>query len=697
MDSLKCLKRRQTFNFQALNPIRIRGENSPHIPMKKLYVFTSAMRTCISGRARFAPSIWTIALALACQLHSQDASAVACSAGNASVVNSAYLALYKVYAFPVGVAGRNWKITAAKLRVTSGNTILKSYSVGVVKMTTQPLAVTSILGQKACSVNTNIGSATVTCTFDSPIYVNLYNSKTETIGIQVTTDTAGFIRYSVATYADVVSSNPGSYVATMVATPDLANTAAADQLYPEITIDYEPVFLNVPTNAAPQLRHTNTTNNVAFAAGATKGTIEATACHATTSNTDSLTFDPSKKALSRIGSNLSAPASLFNAANGNATKHDHRRAIWKNPRGLKYYYAIIQDGTNGLVLYKSATGSSWSSVATLTADLNHYADVFTYEDAGNSQLIAYAVYSYKDPSATENIYYQRMLIADNASDPACNGTTCSTSTKQDTGKNGGRATISRDRNGYAHIFQVGDGNANAGTIVSLFASTTNTPGDTPTWTANTTVLNSGNTANDWTTQFVPFSSGSHILGLTYLGRPGSPQNLMARNVTSFDGSSYTLASAAVTLNADVGGTAYRPVSTVVDSSGYGHMLIKNGVDDRLDYYKSSNANDFLTWSTVKSLEVTAPTSVAISIDRSRSPNRLYAFYHMGTEAQTYYKYIDVNSATNLWSSANVLVDSLGAHVDFLNVGRELVNGTIPFMYTKQTSTYSVRFVDFTPP
>ena len=53
---------------------------------------------------------------------------------------------------------------------------------------------------------------------------------------------------------------------------------------------------------------------------------------------------------------------------GRATRIETQRAIWKNPRGSGYYYAIIQGGASGLLLYKSLRGCTWSLVSTLSTD-----------------------------------------------------------------------------------------------------------------------------------------------------------------------------------------------------------------------------------------------------------------------------------------------------------------------------------------
>jgi hypothetical protein len=99
-------------------------------------------------------------------------------------------------------------------------------------------------------------------------------------------------------------------------------------------------------------------------------------------------------------------------------------------------------------------------------------------------------------------------------------------------------------------------------------------------------------------------------------------------------------------------------------------------------------------STVETVDSTAPESVAMSIDKTTTPNKLYLFYAKGSTSLIYWRSRAVNAS--VWSAENSFDDGQGAALDWIQVIRVLTDGLIPIMYTKQTSQYTVHFNGFAP-
>ena len=375
------------------------------------------------------------------------------------------------------------------------------------------------------------------------------------------------------------------------------------------------------------------------------------------------------------------PSTIITASVGTATRIETQRAIWKNPRGLGYYYAIIQNGTNGLHLYKSLGGSTWSPVSTLSTDTSMSASAYPYDDG--TRLIVYVTYSDGGAwSSNRPVYYRRLVIQDDASDPAIGA-------QQDTGKRGVHAVIARDRNGYVHIVMWGDGTNRD--RITIFGTTTTNPSDAPNW-SNTQIAIShgGSTATDDSAQIVVFDSGN-VLGIIANRRLASFNNIDGIDGVSFSGSAYVMGT---DTTIDTASNSYHPFNAVVDSNGVVHLAVHNARAGSvgLRYFKASASNTVQSWNTVETVDSTAPESVAMSIDKTTTPNKLYLFYAKGSTSLIYWRSRAVNAS--MWSTENSFDDGQGAALDWIQVINVLSNGLIPVMYTKQTSPYTVRFNGF---
>jgi hypothetical protein len=289
-------------------------------------------------------------------------------------------------------------------------------------------------------------------------------------------------------------------------------------------------------------------------------------------------------------------------------------------------------------------------------------------------------------SSNRPVYYRRLVIQDNTSDPTIGA-------QQDTGKKGVHAVIARDRNGYVHIVMWGDGTFRD--RITIFGTTTTNPSDTPSW-SNTQIAigHGGSTATDDSAQIVVFDSGN-ILGIIANRRSSTPNNIDGIDVVSFNGSTYVMGTD-TTIDTGTGSTGYHPFNAVVDSNGVVHLAVHNTGTGNvgLRYFKASASNTVQSWNTVEIVDPTAPDSVAMSIDRTTTPNKLYLFYAKGSTSLIYWRSRAVNESA--WSTENNFDDGQGAALDWIQVNAVITGGVIPVMYTKQTSPFTVRFNGFAP-
>jgi len=108
------------------------------------------------------------------------------------------------------------------------------------------------------------------------------------------------------------------------------------------------------------------------------------------------------------------PVSVVDSNEEWATLTNTQRKVFRNPRGLKYYYVFCATDT-GLKLFKSADGVSWSLVSTINPTLDLCCDCNLYDDG--TQLIAYLTYGSSQLWLENPIFYRRLIIPDDQSDP----------------------------------------------------------------------------------------------------------------------------------------------------------------------------------------------------------------------------------------------------------------------------------------
>jgi parallel beta-helix repeat protein len=388
--------------------------------------------------------------------------------------------------------------------------------------------------------------------------------------------------------------------------------------------------------------------------------------------------------------------SIAKGSAGTATQLEPQRAIWQNPRGQKAFYAIVQGGTSptapGLGLYKSADGSSWTLVQQLAGTGTGYsatysASAYPYDDG--TQLVVYVCYAegggIPAGGTSKAVYYRRLLIPDDTDAPTVGA-------EQNTGKVGAHCNIARDRNGYVHILKWGSSSSNA--LVQIYGTTTTNSGDNPTWSADATVTShGGSTAVDDTSAIAVFGGTTgNILGIVGQKRVSSENSLYGVNIASFNGATYSTGSGVIVESAN---GVYHPLDVVVDSNDVAYLVFHDARGGGLTGFRytfATAARTVESWNTVTNVDSTAPDSASLSIDKSVTPNVLYAFYQKGTSDTVFWRSKAVDAAS--WSSENSIIDGSGEDLDWIQSGRELQQCVTPLMYTTQTNFYA-RFVKFT--
>ncbi|MFQ6130376.1 MAG: hypothetical protein ACE5OT_06230, partial [Candidatus Hadarchaeaceae archaeon] len=298
------------------------------------------------------------------------------------------------------------------------------------------------------------------------------------------------------------------------------------------------------------------------------------------------------------------PSTVYDGTTSNLTAYETGRRVFKNPRGLSYYYTFYFD-SDGYVKYAySSDGTSWTSgnaASATTLSANHW-DIDIVGDPTNNQLIVYLLHY-----GNARVRYRRGVIADS-------GYAISWGTESQLGgwsKNPLNIVVKVDNGGYLW-FAWHKTNA-AGNIA---VSATSLPGDAPSF---------GRAAYETTTTttyptIVP--TGSQTVDLIW-----------QFGTTRLSGAGFT-----VSAGVPVKGTQYDLTKTLTN-----HHLsaVRSGTTTHVLYTDSNNLkhNTFVAgtgWGTETTVKAaTTVDSMSLALDATSSPNNLFAFYQYGTLGDVY--------------------------------------------------------------
>ncbi len=658
--------------------------------------------------SKYCHQLYRLVLFCLVLLFSNTSYPLSCSTGNTDTTNGSFLTLGNVYAYSLPFTGGSWKINSVAIRVnqaTAPTGANANIVVAVVKINMSDGSVASYYTcsniQSGCSdtsiaqctthgVNGTSGTySTVTCTFASPVIVNLGKSSLYKVGIQVNTDTASILPYSTNSLYGVVTAVE-AYSTNMTS---LATTASTK--VPEISINYEPLGLAAPNSSTPHLLTTNVaTTAVAQTRGGSNLSTAAIACHSGFSNADQVYFDHTDRAMKRYGNTFIPNTTIATGTDTTATYNEQKRLIWQNPRSTskKYYYAALYKTGSGPHIYYG-DGTTWTEYVTLGATTAEKVAMYGYDD-GN-QYILYVFHLGTWVSNSSVGYFRRFLIQDSDTAPSTD------SGDKQFDLNGGNKGIGnfpfifRDRNGYLHVFVMGSTSFRDHQY--LWGSSTvdsGTTGWNPTW-ENQTVMRShaGSSVLDDSGTLFSFNS-TNLFGAIFMSKAGGTNPIWSQTIQSYThAGGYSLVTGPETIIA--GTSASHPFSVAVDTSDITHIAYEaTGL-----YYKSAKAAGIVTdttngaFNSPITIDSSTPTTVALSIDKTVSPNRIYVFYHVGTDSYLRWRYMDVGGSA--FSAVSFFKDSGSHNIDYFQSAINLAFGAIPIIYTDQTN-YGVNFTLFSP-
>lgn len=629
-----------------------------------------------------------------------------CLAGDISEISS-NLDNDKTYLHPISFPGQNWLISGIRVRHKrcSGCTGYH-YQAGIVKVNTSDnLPSTSVLAScPEVAGLTGSGFVSTDCTLTGGDYtLKLNNTVDEKVGIVIQTDNSSFVR-------NVDNSNESAEM--MVHTyaedswPDWSSPATGSQRLASVQIIYKPIGLSVPSDTMGAYNWNIPAKILSAQPGGSSGAVNGlmetfdAECFSSFSNPNSLYYDfsqspPTLKRMRSafVGAAATPPATAVAptaiSSAGVSIGHETSQQTFKNPRGQKYNYLVYKTSTNAY-LYKSADAKTWSSSVTLSTRSNQSNSVWIEEDASNSRLKVHFVTGDSTCGTTDaastcpnKIYYCLLTIADDASDPTedCTTDIGSGGNEDDTGYYGANPNVAVDSNGYVHIGIWGNGVSSISRRVSIFGSTTTSPGSNPTWSA-VSVLDDhsadGN-ADQNEVRILPFTNGTMgVIGRSYRDRFGI-------NISSYNGTSYSTGT--FTSIANNNNSSWQALTATVDSDDYIHFAYKRQSNNDLEYARASNVRDAENWPALSVLSDNIETAT-ISSDPS---GKVYVFYTEAISGETQtVKWRVKNNADASWSEYMYFVDP-DADVDMINTYPYSLGGVIPLVYLQGTTIKSAFF------
>jgi len=382
-----------------------------------------------------------------------------------------------------------------------------------------------------------------------------------------------------------------------------------------------------------------------------------------------------------------------------AFSQQHR--LFRNPRGQKYYYCLVTI-TDGLFLYKSAdaVSTNWSPcTSNLRTSASLVASAEIYDDG--SQLVIYVAYAvYRVGSVSSPLFYRCMTIADAATDPSVG----SEQTVITPSLGAGAPVIKRDRNGYVHIaYMVGKSYSGyTQAEPRIIATTTINPGDAPSWGSEASI-DTHPDISYWSrnARITPaiFGGSGDIGGVVYASRyTDGTIILKARDVVSWNGSSYSLGTVTTIMSSQVSADTDCDVSfrCVVDDNNIAHLLTESSeVSNQLKSMKASAASTVESWNTpvvVTSAAQSRGRKLCLTVDKAPATDRLYAFYSDdGAPNYNLLRWKTSPVDTISWGSENTYSDDTVALLDE-NSYYQAIESEILITYIRNVSpNYFVRF------
>ena len=409
------------------------------------------------------------------------------------------------------------------------------------------------------------------------------------------------------------------------------------------------------------------------------------------------------------------PSTIVVGGVATATCCVQQSRVFRNPRGLKYYYAVTTT-TTGIHLHKSQNGTTWTFVVSFrTVDESVYAPnligSFELYDDG-SRLIVYLTYGQGSWVITpiDSIYYRRLVVEDDASDPIVGAEQVAVASDINC-----CPVIRIDRNGYVIISFLRERSVTIkGTDYLkeetwLVGTTTTYPGDSPSWC--TPVRVEAHPDIESTTRWARcsltvFGGTGDIGGVVYaideLVDAVIYGRLKGCDIVSFNGTSFSLGTPTIIdtipLQSYIDGVwldLYEGFKVEPDSDNYAHVIYRTTVtNERLRHRKANASNTVESWQAYTIVDNSDNEvfcmGLVLAIDKSVTPNDLYAFYIFRTYENTRVRWRKTPVDTISWSDETTISDDTNRIVDIGAWYRE-AESALHIIYRYYDTPYTTRY------
>jgi len=377
------------------------------------------------------------------------------------------------------------------------------------------------------------------------------------------------------------------------------------------------------------------------------------------------------------------PSTVTAVPRMNALVTQGQRKVFKNPRGLEYYYVLsykLDAGNYYIRLFKSSDGTSWGSAGNIVnlggSDTLESMSLTIVEDAGNSRLLIYTVYALTNGSLVVRCH----PIADGSSDL---GAELWNNTLQAIECSRPVIEIGR-RGGREYLWVVYQWHYRSKGVdyydIKAQCTTSTMPTSAPTWSAQETVFTATSGYAIPSTTIAPLSATHDMLIVWAVSVPAG-KTVFGKEY-SWNGAAFSSGTSDSFIN-----TWSTPVSAVVDSANVGHIMFRRYIAPTI-YLKAVKWTVGSGFSSETIIYTADLPDYSLSIDLTSSPDKLYAFYYRAA-GKLHYKTSPVDTVS--WSAETEIADDTEQILQFSSYYKDWGgDGEVAVMYT-QRFALNVRF------
>lgn len=347
-------------------------------------------------------------------------------------------------------------------------------------------------------------------------------------------------------------------------------------------------------------------------------------------------------------------SSIVNTSTFMYLTQGHNRTTFRNPRGLKRYYAVYYSSVSGLVYEWSTDGVNWGNspvvVSNLDAGFASF-DVKIYDDGSQLEVrfvwhesdTVYYKYGYIDDSDSTITLSSESVVRTGIISPL-SGYMC--------------VALARTYNGNLVVGYCSDATIHNKSWRGVLLYGSSGDGASPTWVDQESIFSGTSENNNQNKDQVWFAmegeDSDNVHRILYVGRfPNGTTTTAYDCITDeidWNGGTWSDESPTVLLSADDDHGLY--VSALIDDSNYYHCLAYDGANTRLDHFKSASvgADD---WGSANTVNNSAVDACTLTLDTGPATDLLYAFYHKSADTDDFnYKTSPVGTIS--WGSEKII-------------------------------------------